>query len=42
MDFIKMKGGSVMNAWYEKKWSVDTEGWIWYSVSKTLSLLQSY
>jgi len=42
MDFIKMQGGYVEPAWYEKKWSVGTEGWIWYGVSKTPSLLQSY
>ena len=34
MDLIKMRGGYVAHAWYEKKWSVETEGWVWYRVSK--------
>lgn len=42
LDLIKIRGGYVNHAWYEKKWSVDAEGWIWYGVSKTLSLSQSY
>ena len=37
MDFIRMQAAFVAHGWYEKKWSVDTEGWIWYGVGKAPS-----
>ena len=43
MELVVTKGGWVDDALYEKKWSVEPEGWIWYGVSRnTLPFLQGY
>jgi len=34
MDLIRNQGGSVDHGLDERKWTIETEGWIWYGVSK--------